>query len=56
MVNIEIVDFETVIEVSNFEKSIKYYTEVLDFNLDWIRAAERAERAITRRKVIVPLK
>ena len=35
MVNIEIVDFETVIEVSNFEKSIKYYTEVLDFNLDW---------------------
>ena len=35
MVNIEIVDFETVIEVSNFEKSVKYYTEVLDFNLDW---------------------
>ncbi len=35
MVNIEIVDFETVIEVSNFEKSVKYYTEVLGFNLDW---------------------
>ena len=35
MINVNIVDVEPVIEVFDFDKSILFYTKVLDFNLDW---------------------